>query len=137
MHWTDIRPPFLDVLGSAPHAVDGLHDQREHGQRSQRVPDRGRHQQDLRLRKTPRSIRPDEPALIPPLRLFHSGGVEKHSSHSLRQEAAWTVTDECIQVMGGMGFMKVSAGGHTQKNQCTRERDPGLDGRPSHNTVTL
>lgn len=26
----------------------------------------------------------------------------------LWQEAAWTVTDECIQVMGGMGFMKVS-----------------------------
>lgn len=24
------------------------------------------------------------------------------------QEAAWSVTDECIQVMGGMGFMKVS-----------------------------
>lgn len=24
------------------------------------------------------------------------------------QEAAWAVTDECIQVMGGMGFMKVS-----------------------------
>ena len=23
------------------------------------------------------------------------------------QEAAWTVTDECIQIMGGMGFMKV------------------------------
>lgn len=24
------------------------------------------------------------------------------------QEAAWTVTDESIQIMGGMGFMKVS-----------------------------
>lgn len=23
------------------------------------------------------------------------------------QEAAWKVTDECIQIMGGMGFMKV------------------------------
>lgn len=23
------------------------------------------------------------------------------------QEAAWMVTDECIQIMGGMGFMKV------------------------------
>lgn len=27
------------------------------------------------------------------------------------QEAAWTVTDECIQIMGGMGFMKVSSRG--------------------------
>lgn len=26
------------------------------------------------------------------------------------QEAAWKVTDECIQIMGGMGFMKVQAG---------------------------
>lgn len=27
--------------------------------------------------------------------------------HVCVQEAAWTVTDECIQIMGGMGFMKV------------------------------
>lgn len=26
------------------------------------------------------------------------------------QEAAWKVTDECIQIMGGMGFMKVRNG---------------------------
>ena len=26
------------------------------------------------------------------------------------QEAAWKVTDECIQIMGGMGFMTVQAG---------------------------
>lgn len=26
------------------------------------------------------------------------------------QEAAWKVTDECIQIMGGMGFMKVRDG---------------------------
>lgn len=26
------------------------------------------------------------------------------------QEAAWKVTDECIQILGGMGFMKVPGG---------------------------
>lgn len=37
-----------------------------------------------------------------------SGTVRDNESVCLFvQEAAWTVTDECIQIMGGMGFMKV------------------------------
>lgn len=32
------------------------------------------------------------------------------------QEAAWSVTDECIQIMGGMGFMAVSLLFHLQMN---------------------
>ncbi|MEQ2288749.1 hypothetical protein AMECASPLE_026052 [Ameca splendens] len=34
--------------------------------------------------------------------------IEAAISKIFASEAAWTVTDECIQVMGGMGFMKVS-----------------------------
>lgn len=37
------------------------------------------------------------------------------------QEAAWKVTDECIQIMGGMGFMKVeysSARASAQRRQA-------------------
>lgn len=48
------------------------------------------------------------------------------------QEAAWTVTDECIQVMGGMGFMKVgcssslrhSLPGGFRRRQQRRKRKP-------------
>uniref|UniRef100_A0A663F306 Very long-chain specific acyl-CoA dehydrogenase, mitochondrial n=1 Tax=Aquila chrysaetos chrysaetos TaxID=223781 RepID=A0A663F306_AQUCH len=34
--------------------------------------------------------------------------IEAAISKIFGSEAAWTVTDECIQVMGGMGFMQVS-----------------------------
>uniref|UniRef100_A0A3Q3X3H2 Very long-chain specific acyl-CoA dehydrogenase, mitochondrial n=1 Tax=Mola mola TaxID=94237 RepID=A0A3Q3X3H2_MOLML len=35
--------------------------------------------------------------------------IEAAISKIFASEAAWAVTDECIQVMGGMGFMKVSS----------------------------
>lgn len=46
----------------------------------------------------------------------------------LPQEAAWTVTDECIQVMGGMGFMKVSPASTSCCHKCTE----GLCGTKAH-----
>lgn len=107
-----------------PFAVDGVHDQRQHGQRSQGIPDRGGHQQDLCLCKTSRG---SDPPLMSSLRFWCSsfrcqieeGGCVCSSLNSrcfllflkLLQEAAWTVTDECVQVMGGMGYMKVSSSG--------------------------
>lgn len=48
------------------------------------------------------------------------------------QEAAWTVTDECIQIMGGMGFMKVRCSSSLRhslprgfsRRQSRRQRKP-------------
>lgn len=37
------------------------------------------------------------------------GGWASQPCYSCPQEAAWTVTDESIQILGGMGYMKVSA----------------------------
>lgn len=119
MSWVIIRQCWMELIFFAffPHPVDGLHDQWKHGQWGQRIPDWSSHQQDLRLCRTLPFISFVESALTPWVLLVCYSFEELRNIQffflffflPLWQEAAWTVTDECIQVMGGMGFMKVSA----------------------------
>lgn len=83
-------------------SVHGVHGERQHGPGLHGLPDRGRHQQDLRLGEALGS-RAGAPSV---------GAWLQDPSYVVLcpQEAAWKVTDECIQIMGGMGFMKVQAG---------------------------
>lgn len=52
---------------------------------------------------------------------FKDFQIEAAISKIFGSEAAWKVTDECIQIMGGMGFMKVeysSARASAQRRQA-------------------
>lgn len=57
---------------------------------------------------------------------FKDFQIEAAISKIFGSEAAWKVTDECIQIMGGMGFMKVcrarQQGASVQRGQAHLNR---------------
>ena len=94
--------PFSFPCPNHATSVHGLYGECQHGPGIHGLPDRGRHQQNLWLGEVP-GLQGGTPSL--------GAGLRNQSYMVLcPQEAAWKVTDECIQIMGGMGFMKVQDG---------------------------